>query len=179
MKVEPIKLNIPKPTTKSTAVLKGTTSTSRQKLAKKRMSTNTTPIPASSSSSSSAEASVTVVTPPKKSLSTRKLKGQSHLGISSRRASLKAPSSVSVVTPPLKSSPVSVSPRVQPRSTRRQSLAVLDTNTEQKKLSNSRKNSLVEDGKAVFFFFCFYYLYLFICFVLFTHTKFSGPSSCD
>lgn len=115
--------------------------TASKKLTKKRMSTSTTPVPVSSSSSSSPDV------PPKKSLSTRKLKGQSHLGISSRRASLKAPSSASVVTPPLKASPNS--PR---RSTRRQSLAVLDTNT------NSRKNSLVvtetteDKGITVFLF---------------------------
>lgn len=121
-------------------------------LKKKRisLSSNTTPIPSSSSSSS----------PVKKSLSTRKAKGASHLGIpSSRRASLKAPSSTQVVTPPLKSSPTSIaSPRVRP--TRRQSVFERSTVTKssqeeseysgQRKLSsayasNSRKNSLAEE----------------------------------
>ncbi|GAN04982.1 kinase-like protein [Mucor ambiguus] len=175
MKVEPIRLNMPKANAKRTPKspsIKATVSTNRMTSTKKRMSmssANTTPIPISSSSSSSAEANV--VTPPKKSLSTRRAKGQSHLGIStSRRASLKAPSLTTVVTPPLKASPVSASPRVRPRSTRRQSLAVLDTNksslrsassTQQqqqdepeypRKLSgstystNSRKNSLADES---------------------------------
>ncbi|CAO0796030.1 unnamed protein product [Mucor circinelloides] len=174
MKVEPIKLNMPRANAKRTPKspsIKATVSTNRMTSTKKRMSmssTNTTPIPISSSSSSSAEANI--VTPPKKSLSTRRAKGQSHLGIStSRRASLKAPSSTTVVTPPLKASPVSASPRVRPRSTRRQSLAVLDTtnksslrsaSTQQqqdepeypRKLSgstyssSSRKNSLAEES---------------------------------
>ncbi|CAO3633356.1 unnamed protein product [Mucor fragilis] len=182
MKVEPIRLTMPKANAKRTPKspsIKATVSTNRMTSTKKRMSmssANTTPIPISSSSSSSAEANV--VTPPKKSISTRRTKGQSHLGIStSRRASLKAPSSTTVVTPPLKASPVSASPRVRPRSTRRQSLAVLDTNgsksslrsassTQQqqqqqqeepeypRKLSgstysiNSRKNSLADESSV-------------------------------
>ncbi|CAO3625456.1 unnamed protein product [Mucor hiemalis] len=131
-------------------------------------STNTTPIPISSSSSSSAEATTTIVTPPKKSLSTRKAKGASHLGIStSRRASLKAPATSSlIVSPSPKNSPISTaSPRVRPHSTRRQSLAgienkqTLPVRSEDssqdyyatRKLSSSayssssRKNSLVDD----------------------------------
>ncbi|KAI8354009.1 hypothetical protein BD560DRAFT_449749 [Blakeslea trispora] len=165
MKIEPIKLNIPKNATKrvpKSPSIKATVSSSRMST-KKRMSvssTNTTPIPNSSSSSSSTDA------PPKKSISTRKAKGQSHLGIStSRRASLKTPSSASVITPTSKNSPVSASPRVRPRSTRRQSLGVLESNKSSlrhdseceqsnpptaRKLSsayssNSRKNSLVDD----------------------------------
>ncbi|OBZ81991.1 Dual specificity tyrosine-phosphorylation-regulated kinase 4 [Choanephora cucurbitarum] len=155
MKIEPIKLTIPKTTTKrapKSPSIKATVST------KKRLSVSSinTPTPHSPSSSSSTDV------PPKKSLSTRKAKGQSHLGITtSRRASLKTPSSVNS-----KPSPVSASPRVRPRSTRRQSLGVLETNKtssirmesepEQppitRKLSsaysNSRKNSLVEDMTA-------------------------------
>ncbi|KAI8091477.1 kinase-like domain-containing protein [Gilbertella persicaria] len=161
MKIEPIKLNMPKTNTtvkrapKSPSI-KATLSSNRM-TAKKRMSlssANTTPIPNSSSSSSSTEVR------PKKTNSSRKAKGQSHLGIStSRRASLKAPSSASVVTPPLKSSPVSASPRVRPRSTRRQSLGVLENKTHKEEIeqpvnarklssaySNSRKNSLVDEA---------------------------------
>ena len=180
MKVEPIRLNLPsKATTPKKLIPKSpslratnTLSSNRLELRKKRMSlcsTNTTPVPASSSSSSSAEASATIVTPLKKSLSTRKAKGASHLGISSsRRASLKTPAS-QTVTPPPKSSPISTSsPRVRPKYTRRQSLANLESKpsstakieeTSQEILnarklsssaysSSSRKNSLVEDANA-------------------------------
>jgi hypothetical protein len=148
MKVEPIRLNMPiKPsstpkrgmTPKSPNIKAATTSTTRLNT-KKRMSlcsntsTNTTPIPISSSSSSSAEGGVSVIAPPKKSLSTRREKRQSHLGImSSRRASLKEASTSQVVTPPLKSATglaaataATNSPRVRPRSTHRQSLANLE-----------------------------------------------------
>jgi hypothetical protein len=148
MKVEPIKITIPKNVAKSPASVKSTMSS---QLKKKRMSLSSinTPIPSSSSSSS----------PVKKSLSTRKAKGASHLGIStSRRASLKAPSSSHIVTPPLKASPTSIaSPRVRP--TRRQSVYDKPTSSKAtqeeeysglRKLnsayaSNSRKNSLVEE----------------------------------
>lgn len=166
MKLEPIKLNIPQqkrlaPKSPSVKAM-STTSTSRLSLkTKKRLSissssANTTPIPISSSSSSSAEAPTTIVTPPKKSISTRKAKGQSHLGIStSRRPSLKTPTSAQVVTPPLKNSPVTIpSPRVRPTPTRRSSLAVPSTKktpvSDDRKLSvsgysnSSRKNSVEE-----------------------------------
>lgn len=167
MKLEPIKLNIPQqkrlaPKSPSFKAI-STTSTSRISLKqKKRLSVSsssatTTPIPISSSSSSSAEAPITIITPPKKSISTRKAKGQSHLGIStSRRPSLKTPTSAQIVTPPLKNSPLTIpSPRVRPTPTRRSSLAVPSAKktivNDDRKLSvsgysvSSRKNSLVEE----------------------------------
>lgn len=166
MKLEPIKLNIPQqkrlaPKSPSVKAI-STTSTSRISLKQKKRlsisssSANTTPIPISSSSSSSAEVPTTIVTPPKKSISTRKAKGQSHLGIStSRRPSLKTPTSAQIVTPPLKNSPVTIpSPRVRPTPTRRSSLAVPSTKktpvNDDRKLSvsgysnSSRKNSVEE-----------------------------------
>lgn len=127
------------------------------------------------------------MTPPKKSLSTRRAKGASHLGIpTSRRASLKAPASAKIVTPPPKNSPASTtaSPRVRPRSTRRQSLAVADNKLSPslksddssthdyyatRKLSSSayssssRKNSLVEEtnadkDKGIIYHYYYYYI---------------------
>lgn len=122
-------------------------------------SNKTTPIPNSSCSSSSSSAGETV---PKKTLSTRKLKGQSHLGIStSRRASMKQPATASIVTPPLKSSPISAaSPRVRPESGRRQSLAETKrshtTEIDYPRKSstsaystNSRKNSLADESNTI------------------------------
>jgi hypothetical protein len=151
MKMGPINVTIPKTSNtvaKSPFPVKSTISS---QLKKKRMSLSSinTPIPSSSSSSS----------PVKKSISTRKAKGASHLGIpSSRRASMRAPSSTQVVTPPLRTSPTAIaSPRVRP--TRRQSVFEKSTKTKsqeelgysgQRKISsayasNSRKNSFVED----------------------------------
>ncbi|KAI7873241.1 kinase-like domain-containing protein [Mucor mucedo] len=149
MKLEPIRITIPQQKRLAPK-------SPSKRLSISSSSANTTPIPISSSSSSSAEAPTTIVTPPKKSISTRRAKGQSHLGIStSRRPSLKTPTSAQVVTPPLKNSPVTIpSPRVRPTPTRRSSLAVPSTKktpvTDDRKLSvsgysnGSRKNSVEE-----------------------------------
>ncbi|RCH85603.1 hypothetical protein CU097_007018, partial [Rhizopus azygosporus] len=160
MKVEPIKLNLPK-TTKRNSLLPKSPSMKAANTSTNRLSCSnkTTPIPNSSCSSSSSSAGETV---PKKTLSTRKLKGQSHLGIStSRRASMKQPATASIVTPPLKSSPISAaSPRVRPESGRRQSLAETKrshtTEIDYPRKSstsaystNSRKNSLADESNTI------------------------------
>ncbi|KAI8992500.1 hypothetical protein BDB01DRAFT_847869 [Pilobolus umbonatus] len=160
MKVEPIRLNIPTTSAKrlpKSPSVKALNTSRRSSSVGKRQEKNTTPELKSSSSSSSAEA-------PKKSLSTRKAKGSSHLGISTaRRSSMKTPS-VTAVTPS-KHSPVSASPRVRPKSTRRRSLGILDSSTKQEEpklvstyhdrkmslvagVGGSRKNSVASDTEG-------------------------------
>ncbi|KAG0756138.1 hypothetical protein G6F62_007716 [Rhizopus arrhizus] len=124
MKVEPIQLELPKPAKRNSFI------------SNKSCSNKTTPIPNHSTSSDE----------PKKSLSTRKLKGQSH-PISSKPT----------VTPPLKTSPISApSPRVRPRSARRKSMGETKTEFDDSRKqttsaysNHSRKNSLVDDNTVM------------------------------
>ncbi|EIE84585.1 hypothetical protein RO3G_09295 [Rhizopus delemar RA 99-880] len=124
MKVEPIQLELPKPAKRNSFI------------ANKSCSNKTTPIPNHSTSPDE----------PKKSLSARKFKGQSH-PISSKPT----------VTPPLKTSPLSApSPRVRPRSARRKSMGETKTalddarkQTTSADPNHRRKNSLVDENTVM------------------------------